>query len=201
MLCSASLTQCSSCDRGFTGPTNQQSLQGAWLRLSPRLWLPVATVLIHIITGGMRRCIQLHAKRGGEVRRKKKSQRERRQGGVFIHPSIHMSGEDERKFRVQIHLPSKRAIGGSTYCILHIHALCGAEASTLASRYILVHMLISYIHIDGWRLGRQAIRSINLGLLCPASEQVAHLQQPPPQRQSMNLIGIQNIWQARVCKF
>lgn len=104
-----------------------------------------------------------------------------------------MSGEDERKFREQIHLPP-RVVGEGTYCTLHIHALCRAEGSTLASRYMLAHMLISYIRIDGWRLGRQAIWSINLGPLCPASEQVAHLQQPPPQRQSLDLMGIQNIW-------
>lgn len=94
---------------------------------------------------------------------------------------------------VQIHLPSVRVVGEGTYCTQHIHALCRAEGSTLASRYTLVHMLISYIQIDGWRFGRQAIWSINLGPLCPASEQVAHLQQLLPQRQSLNLIEIQNI--------
>lgn len=192
MLRSASLTQCSSCDKGFADPTNQHSLRGLWLRLSPKLWLPAATVLIHALQGECRDAFSYML--GGGVNRAKAklppknpqkphththknqlSHREMRRG-TFIHPSIHRSREDERKFKVKIHLPSMRVAGGSTYCTEG-----RAEGSTLASRYRLLHMLISFIQIDGWRLGRRAIRSINLGLLCSASEQVAHMRQPPPQ--------------------
>ena len=65
---------------------------------------------------------------------------------AFEHPSVRVSGQDEGIFRQQIHLPSKRVVGRrSTYCTLHIHALCGAEGSTLArSHHMLVHRLISY---------------------------------------------------------
>lgn len=192
MLRSASLTQCSSCDKGFADPTNQHSLRGLWLRLSPKLWLPAATVLIHALQGECRDAFSYMLGGGVDRVKAKPSQRNppknhthkknsvtKRWGGVLssIHPSIHRSREDERKFKVKIHLPSMRVAGGSTYCTEG-----RAEGSTLASRYRLLHMLISFIQIDGWRLGRRAIRSINLGLLCSASEQVAHMRQPPPQK-------------------
>lgn len=78
MLCSASLTQCSSCDRGFTGLGNQPSPWGLWLRLA---LAPCGHHAHPRVTGGMLRCIELHAKRGGKVdstkaEKKKKSQRE-----------------------------------------------------------------------------------------------------------------------------
>lgn len=194
MLRSASLTQCSSCDKGFADPTNQHSLRGLWLRLSPKLWLPAATVLIHALQGECRDAFSYMLGGGGVDRIKakpsqrnpqknhthKKTRSQRDEEECFhlsIHPSIHRSREDERKFKVKIHLPSMRVAGGSTYCTEG-----RAEGSTLASRYRLLHMLISFIQIDGWRLGRRAIRSINLGLLCSASEQVAHMRQPPPQK-------------------
>lgn len=190
MLRSASLTQCSSCDKGFADPTNQHSLRGLWLRLSPKLWLPAATVLIHALQGECRDAFSYMLGGGVDRVKAKPSQRNPKKTthtkklghtemrrSAFIYPSIHRSREDERKFKVKIHLPSMRVAGGSTYCTEG-----RAEGSTLASRYRLLHMLISFIQIDGWRLGRRAIRSINLGLLCSASEQVAHMRQPPPQK-------------------
>lgn len=191
MLRSASLTQCSSCDKGFADPTNQHSLRGLWLRLSPKLWLPAATVLIHALQGECRDAFSYMLGGGESIALRKNPPKETPQKtthtkklghkemrrSAFIYPSIHRSREDERKFKVKIHLPSMRVAGGSTYCTEG-----RAEGSTLASRYRLLHMLISFIQIDGWRLGRRAIRSINLGLLCSASEQVAHMRQPPPQK-------------------
>lgn len=145
-----------------------------------------------MLTGGDFRCIHLlHMLRwgegGGTNAEKRQSQREK-EGSTVIHPS--MSGKHEKQFRVP--LSSMRV---TTYCTLHIHVLRGAEGSTLASRYMLVHISSSQllnIQIDAQCLGRRAIRSINLGVLCPASEREEHLQQLPPQRQFLNLIWFQN---------
>lgn len=71
MLRSASLTQCSSCDKGFADPTNQHSLRGLWLRLSPKLWLPAATVLIHALQGECRDAFSYMLGGGESVNRAK----------------------------------------------------------------------------------------------------------------------------------
>lgn len=152
MPCSATLTQSSSCDGGFARPTNQQSLQGLWLRLSLRLWLPVATAFIPASRGE-----RWNAFKGKEDSAKVQYKGVTKRVGRKMHSCIWpftCEGKMRKKFMVQIHLPSMRAVGEGTYCTLHIHAcvMQGAEGSTLASRCMLVH--ISYVQLDGWRLGR-----------------------------------------------
>lgn len=198
MICSASLTQCSSCDRGFMGPDKSAESSGALVKTVPEALTPCGHhAHPRIAEGGMLRCIQLHAQRGGKqiaLRRKKGSHKESRRKGAHSYPSIHMPGDNERKFKVQIHLLSTRVAGESTAahpCVMQ------DRRSTLASRYTGTHAHL--IHTDRrMPVGKTSyFGALTWDPLCPVAEQVAHLL----QQQSLNLIRIQNIWQTRVWTF
>ncbi|KAK1888465.1 Synaptotagmin-7, partial [Dissostichus eleginoides] len=125
---------------GLCGPANQQSLQGALLKTVPEAPAPRGHPAHSSITLGMLMHLLMCLEKGkvDGTKAEKKSHKEA-EVSAFEHPSVHMSGQDEGIFREQIHLPSKRVVRqGSTYCTLHIHALCGAEGSTVASNHYML---------------------------------------------------------------
>lgn len=129
------------------------------------------------ITGGTLRCRQ------SRLHQRKQSHEEDQGGGVsYIQAQMTYRCRTSRCVEWEKHQrASPSSFNETTEAEYSLYSTCiRANGSTLASRYMLVHILISYIQIDGWRTGRWAITSINLGLLCPASEQVAHMQQLPP---------------------